>query len=108
MHHRVRYAVALAKNTDSLLKGMILFDQGGGGEGDWGKYHGGNHSPPSVRGPPVFLLLLARRIFLYFCGLKNIGGKLTCWTPYFCRMTQLALGMEIASPMIFESQFTVS
>jgi hypothetical protein len=66
MHHRVRYAVALAKNTDSLLKGMILFDQGGGGEGDWGKYHGGNHSPPSVRGPPVFLLLLARRIFSVF------------------------------------------
>jgi len=30
---RVRYAVALRKNTDSLVKGMKLFDQGGGGRG---------------------------------------------------------------------------
>ena len=27
----VRYAVASRTNTDSLVKGMILFDQGGGG-----------------------------------------------------------------------------
>ena len=29
----MRYAVASRKNTDSLVKGMILFDQGGGGRG---------------------------------------------------------------------------
>ena len=28
------------------------------------------------------MLLLAQRIFLIFRGLKNIGGKLKCWTPY--------------------------
>ena len=31
----MRYAVALRKNTDSLVKGMILFDQVGGMDGRW-------------------------------------------------------------------------
>jgi hypothetical protein len=42
----VRYAVASRKNTDSLVKGMILFDQGGGGRG------GGKRSWSKVL-PPV-------------------------------------------------------
>jgi hypothetical protein len=68
---RVRYAVAsrkiliplsralcrsVEKNTDSLVKGMILFDQGGGGRGG-GKGHGRKCSPPSVPGPLVSVVV---------------------------------------------------
>ena len=44
----VRYAVASRKNTDSLVKGMIMVDQGGGGRG------GGERSWSKVL-PPVSL-----------------------------------------------------
>jgi hypothetical protein len=39
--HRTPRALcgSVEKNTDSLVKGMLLFDQGGGG-GEWGKGHG--------------------------------------------------------------------
>jgi len=50
---------SIEKNADSLVKGMTLSlcaQVGGGGEGEKG--HGKNRSPPSVRGPLVFLLLL--------------------------------------------------
>ena len=53
-HHTPRALCGgVKKNTDSPVKGMILFAQGeGGGEG--GKGHGRKCPPPSVRGPLVF------------------------------------------------------
>jgi hypothetical protein len=54
----------------------------GGGEGEGEKGHDRNRSPRhSV--VHLFFVVVAQRIFsdIFFRGLKNIGGKLTCWTP---------------------------
>ena len=55
----VRYAVASRKNTDSLVKAMILLDQGGGGRG------GGKRSWTILLPPvsPLSVALFWRRIF---------------------------------------------
>ena len=80
----VRYAVASRKNTDSLVKGMILFDQGGGGRG------GGKRSWSKVL--PVFSPRSA--CFSFFFRSSNFefparikkneknGVKFIRWTPY--------------------------
>ena len=52
----VRYAVASRKNTDSLVKGMILFDQGGGGRGG-GKRSWSKVLPPVSPWPLLFFSL---------------------------------------------------
>ena len=63
--HRTPRALCggVKKNTNSLVKGMILCDQGGGGGGGGGKGHGQKRSPRQsvVR---MFLLLFAQRKFL--------------------------------------------
>jgi hypothetical protein len=71
--HRTPCALcgSIEKNMDSLVKGMILFDQGGrgrggGGEGRGGKVMVGKRSPPSVRGPFVFCCCLREGFFLIF------------------------------------------
>jgi len=80
LRHRTPRALcrSVEKNTDSLVKGMILFDQGEGGRG------GGNRSwskvlPPSVRGLLVFCCCLRerlRRIFSDdFAGSKILVGN---------------------------------
>jgi len=64
LRHRTPRALcrSVEKNTNSLVKGMILFDQGGGGRG------GGNRSwskslPPVSRGPLVFSRETAKDFF---------------------------------------------
>ena len=54
LHHRTPPALcgSVEKYTDSLVKGMISFDQGGGGRGG-GKRSRSKALPLSVRGPLV-------------------------------------------------------
>ena len=56
---------SVKKNTDSLVKGMILFAQGEGG-GDGGERSCSKALPPVTPWSACFLLLLAQRIFSYF------------------------------------------
>ena len=60
---------SIEKNTDSLVKGMIFFDQGGGGRGG-GKRSWSKALPPSVHGPLVsacfcllFVVVCAKNFF---------------------------------------------
>ena len=39
--------------------------------------------PPVSLWPACFFVFSLKGFFSYFCWLKNIGGKLTCWTPYW-------------------------
>ena len=72
--HRTPCALCgiVEKNTDSLVKGMILFDQGGGGRGG-GKRSWPKALPPSVCGPLVsacfrlyFVVVCARDCEVFF------------------------------------------
>ena len=66
LHHPLRALCrSVEKNTDSLVKGMILFDQGGRGRGGE-KSHDQKRSPPSVRGPLAFCCCLHEGFFLIF------------------------------------------
>ncbi len=69
--------VSVEKNTDSLVKGMILFDHGGGGE-----VRAGKRSPPSVRGPLVFCCCLREWFFSdIFVGSKILAGNSPAGPP---------------------------
>ena len=64
LHHTPRALCGSVEiNTDSLVKGMILFDQGGEGE-EGEKGHGRKALPSISPWSTCFLLLLARRIIL--------------------------------------------
>ena len=62
---------SIKTNTDSPVKGMILFDQGGGGRGG-GKRSWSKALPPVSPWSACFLLLFARRIFSDI----SVGSKL--------------------------------
>ena len=86
--HRTPRALcgSVEKNTDSLVKGMILFDQGGGGRGgEGGKGHGRKCSPPSVRGPLVSCCCLRERLQRIFSdifpGSKILAGNSPAGPP---------------------------
>jgi len=59
----VRYAVASRKNTDSLVKGMILLDEGGGKRGGGIKVFDENGAPVSPLSA-CFFWVLALGFFL--------------------------------------------
>jgi len=61
--HRTQCALcgSVEKNAYSLVNGITLCAQVGGGEG--GKGHGQNRPPPSVRGPLVFCCCCAKDFF---------------------------------------------
>ena len=63
MAPHVRYAIASRKNTDSLVKGMILLDEGGGKRGGDLKVFDENGAPVSPLSACFFLGARAR-IFL--------------------------------------------
>jgi len=99
-HHRTPRALCGSdeKNTDSLVKGMILFDQRGGGRG------GGERSWSKVL-PPVspwsaffrlFLLLFARSIFSdIFAGSKILAGNSPAGPPTI-GFTKVSIALENA------------
>ena len=67
----MRYAVASRKNTDSLVKGIGLLDEGGGKRGGGIRYSD-EMVLPSVCPPLVFLCVLALAIFACsFAGSKK-------------------------------------
>ena len=72
---------SVKKNTDSLVKGMILFAQGGGLEGDKVMV---KSAPPHQSVVRLFFDVVCAKYFFFFpifiLQLKNFGGKLTC-TP---------------------------
>ena len=85
---------SVEKNTDSLVKGMILFDQGGeGGEGGEGeKGHGQKRSPPVSQWsacfclfPLVFCCCLRKRLQRIFSdifpGSKILAGNSPAGPP---------------------------
>ena len=68
---------SVEKNTESLVKGMIFFDQGGGG-----KVMAGKRSPPSVRGPLVFCCCLREGLFWWETHLLDplaVSADATPW-----------------------------
>ena len=86
----VRYAVVLRKNTHSLVKGMILFDQGGEGAPLFLIYrHRQTNRQSVVR--LFFLIFFALRIlsrgppFFFFIatGRRTISPWSTCFSLFF-------------------------
>ena len=81
----MRYAVASRKNTDSLVKGMILLDEGGGKRGGGLKVFDENGAPVSPLSA-CFFWVRALGFFLVVSRAQKkmlkIGGKLIHWTPY--------------------------
>ena len=83
-HHPLRALCrSIKKNTDSLVKGMILFDQGGG------ERRGKRSSPKAL--PPIspwsvcFLLLFAQSIFSdVFAGSNILAGDSPAGPPTCC------------------------
>ena len=68
----MRYAIALRKNTYSLVKGIGLLDEGGGKRGGGIRYSD-EMVLPSVCPPLVFLCVLALAIYLCsFAGSKKM------------------------------------
>ncbi len=82
--HHTPLCGSVKKNTDSLVKGMILFDQGGGGRGG-GKRSWSKVLPPVSPWSACFLLLFARemrRIFSdIFPGSKILAGNSPAGPP---------------------------
>jgi hypothetical protein len=85
--HRTLHVLcsSIQKNTYSLVKGMISFDQGVGGEGR-GKTLLWNMVLPTSPWPACFLMWYAQRMFGDIFGdsknSKKNRGKIICWTPY--------------------------
>jgi hypothetical protein len=74
---------SVEKNTDSLVKGMILFAQGGGGGG--GKRSWSKAFPLVSPWSACFLMLFARSIFsdiiIIFAGSKLLTGNSPAGPP---------------------------
>ena len=71
----VRYAVASRKNTDSLVKGMILLDEGGGKRGGGIKVFDENGAPVSLLSA-CFFWVLALGFFLLVSPAQKKSRKL--------------------------------
>jgi hypothetical protein len=53
---------SIEKNIDSLVKGMTLFDQGGGGIGEREKGHG-QRAPPRQSMVHLFFVVVCTKVF---------------------------------------------
>ena len=71
----MRYAVASRKNTDSLVKGMILLDEGGGKRGGGIKVFDENGAPVSPLSA-CFFWVLALGFFLVVSPAQKNSRKL--------------------------------
>ncbi len=67
----MHYAVALRKNTYSLVKGMISFDQAGGG-GEWKKIDVYNGAPHQSMVHLLFDVVRTKDFWRYFWRLKKL------------------------------------
>ena len=78
--HRTPRALcgSVEKNADSLVKGMTLCAQVGGGRGG-GKRSWSKSRPPVSPWSACIFVVVALRIFSDIFAV--IGGNLTCWTP---------------------------